>query len=183
MTGKVYKRQITPIERYLARSPYSIVAVVTRIKGNVTQSLLANAVSKVQQRHPNLRVRIEEDAEHRPWFTSEGVQDIPIEVVPRASKDQWIQVYHEACRVPFEFDKRPAIRFILVQSAAESELILFCHHIICDGLSLAYLARDLMVHIGDPTRDVEVLPDPVLGPFRRPVRPRAQPRVPPVGSA
>ena len=123
--------------------------------------MLANAVSKVQQRHPNLRVRIEEDAEHRPWFTSEGVGEIPIEVVPRTSADQWIQVYHEACRVPFEFDTQPAIRFILVQSAAESELIIFCHHIICDGLSLAYLARDLMVHLGDPTREVEVLPDPV----------------------
>ena len=80
--------------------------------------------------------------------------------MPRTSGDQWIEVYHQACRVPFEFDKRPAIRFILVQSAAESELLIFCHHIICDGLSLAYLARDLMVHLGDPTRDVEVLPDP-----------------------
>ena len=133
---------------------------MARIKGEVSERLLASAVSKVRQRHPNLRVRIEEDDQHRPWFTSEGAGDIPIEVVPRVSGDQWIEVYHQACRVPFEFDKRPAIRFILVQSAAESELLIFCHHIICDGLSLAYLARDLMVHLGEPTRDVEVLPDP-----------------------
>jgi len=161
MTSQTYKRLVTPMERYLARSPYAIVAVVARIKGEITEDLLANAVSKVQQRHPNLRVRIEEDADHRPWFTSEGAQEIPIQVVPRESADQWIQVYHEACRVPFDFDQRPAIRFILVQSAAASELMIFCHHIICDGLSLAYLARDLMVHLGDPTRDVEVLPNPV----------------------
>jgi len=63
--------------------------------------------------------------------------------------------------MPFEFDVRPPIRFILVQSPTISELIILCHHIICDGLSLAYLARDLMVHLGDPTRQVEVLPDPV----------------------
>jgi NRPS condensation-like uncharacterized protein len=149
------------MERYLAHSPYSIVAMVARIKGEVSESMLALAVSKVQQRHPNLRVRIEEDDEHQPWLTSEGVGEIPIEVVPRTSADRWIQVYHEACRVPFAFDRQPAIRFYLVQSAAESELIIFCHHIICDGLSLAYLARDLMVHLGDPTREVEVLPDPV----------------------
>ena len=62
--------------------------------------------------------------------------------------------------MPFEFDKRPAIRFILIQSPLISELIIFCHHIICDGMSFAYLARDLMVHLGDPTRAVEVLPDP-----------------------
>ena len=35
------------------------------------------------------------------------------------------------------------------------------HHIICDGLSLAYLARDLMQYLGDPEREVEVLPPPV----------------------
>ncbi len=64
-------------------------------------------------------------------------------------------------QIPFEFDARPAIRFILVQSPTISELVILCHHIICDGLSLAYLARDLMVHLGDPTREVEVLPDPV----------------------
>lgn len=70
-------------------------------------------------------------------------------------------MFHEACRVPSEFDARPAIRFILVQSPIECELIILCHHIICDGLSLAYLARDVMVHLGDPTRKVERLPDPV----------------------
>jgi NRPS condensation-like uncharacterized protein len=161
MTSKAYKRPVTPVERYLARSPYSIVAMVARIKGNVTREMLAHAVARVQQRHPNLRVRIEDDAQHRPWFTSEGAGEIPIQVVSRTSADGWMQVYHEACRVPFEFDQRPAIRFYLVQSAAESELLIFCHHIICDGLSLAYLARDLMVHLGDPAREVEVLPDPV----------------------
>ena len=63
-------------------------------------------------------------------------------------------------RIPFEFDSRPAIRFILVQSPQVSELIILCHHIICDGISLAYLARDMMVHLGDPSRAVEVLPTP-----------------------
>ena len=40
-------------------------------------------------------------------------------------------------------------------------LIIFCHHILCDGLSLAYLAQDLMVHLSDPDREVDLLPNPV----------------------
>jgi len=123
--------------------------------------MLVNAVSQVRYRHPNLRVRIVEDQDHVPWFTSEGVEGIPVDVVPRESGDDWIKVHQEASQVPFEFDARPPIRFILVQSPTISELIILSHHIICDGLSLAYLARDLMVHLGDPTRQVEVLPDPV----------------------
>jgi NRPS condensation-like uncharacterized protein len=158
---KEYHRRLTSLERIFRWSPYSIVTMVARITGHVSQSMLANAVSRVQRRHPNLRVRIREDDDHVPWFTSEGVGEIPVEVVPRKSDDHWLQVHEGASQVPFDFDARPAIRFILVQSPSVSELIILCHHIICDGMSLAYLARDLMIHLGEPAREVDVLPDPV----------------------
>jgi NRPS condensation-like uncharacterized protein len=158
---KKYERKLTHVERMFFRLPYAIVTVVARIKGHVSEGTLTNAVSQVQQRHPNLRVRIRVDDNHDPWFTSQGAKEIAVEIVDRESDDHWIEVYHEACRVPFEFEERPAIRFILVQSPNVSELVIFCHHTICDGMSLAYLARDLMVHLGDPTRQVDVLPDPV----------------------
>ena len=161
LKAKKYERKITPIERLFTRSPYSIVTMVARIKGNISESMLRDAVSKVQQRHPNLRVRIIEDDDRDPWFTSEGAKEIPVEIVPRESDDHWIKVVQESCQIPFEFDAQPAIRFVLLQSPNISELIILCHHIICDGLSLAYLARDLMVHLGEPTREVEVLPDPL----------------------
>ncbi|MHA2165200.1 MAG: condensation domain-containing protein, partial [Candidatus Hodarchaeales archaeon] len=156
-----YERRITPLERIFAWSPYAIVTVVARIKGNISETMLKNAVSKVQQRHQNLRVRIHEDENHTLWFTSDGVKEIPIEIVARESDQQWMGVYHETCKIPFEFEKRPAIRFILVQSSEKSELLILSHHIICDGMSLTYIAKDLMVHLGDPDREVEVLPNPV----------------------
>ena len=114
----------------------------------------------MQQRHFNLRVRIREDDDHQLWFTTEGVQEIPVEVVDRESDRHWIEVCREAAQIPFEFETRPAIRFILVHSPAVSELVILCHHILCDGLSLAYLARDLMTCLGEPDRALEALPDP-----------------------
>lgn len=146
----MYERKVTSLERFFSLSPYSIVTVVARIKGNITETMLTEAVHKAQQRHTNLRVRIKEDDERNPWFTSEDVKEIPIIIVPRESGDLWIQVQTEESKKPFEFDERPAIRFILVHSPDVSELIILCHHIICDGLSLAYLARDLMAYLGDP---------------------------------
>jgi NRPS condensation-like uncharacterized protein len=134
--------------------------MVARIKGTVSETTLRDAVTQVQRRHALLRVRIEEDNDNQPWFTSEGTQEIPIEVIPRESDDDWLQVHQRASEVPFEFGERPAIRFILVQSPAQSDLIILCHHIICDGLSLAYLARDVMVHLGDPGLEAQVLPAP-----------------------
>lgn len=155
-----FERKVTAPERFFSRSPFSIVTMIARIKGNVTGEMLNNAVGKVQQRHALLRVCIKEDEDHTQWFSSEGVQAIPVEIVPRNSEHDWIKIHAEALKVPYEFERRPAIRFILVQSPDVSELIILCHHIICDGMSLAYLARDLMVHLGDPALEVEVPPAP-----------------------
>ncbi|MFX0122989.1 MAG: condensation domain-containing protein [Candidatus Hodarchaeota archaeon] len=155
------KRKVSPLERMFTRSPYAIVTMVARIKGNISENMLKDAVVKLQQRHQNLRIRIKDDEDHIPWFTSEGVKEIPIEIITRESDEHWKAVFHEVCKVPFDFEERPPIRFILVQSTQISELIILCHHIICDGMSLAYLTRDLMVHLGDPSQEVEELPAPV----------------------
>lgn len=158
--AEIYERKVTAVERFFTRSPFSIVTMVARIKGHVSEEMLRQAVDKAQQRHALLRVRIQDDWEHWQRFTSEGVEEIPIEIVPRRSADDWIKIHAEASRNPYEFESRPAIRFILIQSADASELIILCHHIICDGMSLAYLARDLMQYLGDPALEVEPLPAP-----------------------
>ena len=155
------KRKISPVERIFAHSPFAIVTIVARIKGNVSETMLRDAVQKVQNRHENLRVRIQENEDHVPFFTSEGVKEIPIQVISRESEKQWINECHKACVIPFEFDKRPAIRFILLQSATESEIIILCHHIICDGLSLAYLSKDIMACLGEANYEIEILPKAV----------------------
>jgi NRPS condensation-like uncharacterized protein len=157
---KKYERKATPIERFFTRSPFSIVTMVARIKGNIDEEMLKNAIAKVQVRHALLRVRIVDNHDYAQWFTSEGIGDIPIVIVPRKSDDDWIKIHAEASKIPYEFDTRPAIRFILIHSPDVSELIILCHHVICDGMSLAYLARDLMAHLGDPMREVDTLPTP-----------------------
>lgn len=159
--NEAYERELTPIERLFTRSPFAIVTMAARIRGLVTESMVRDAVAKVRQRHPNLRARIVEDEDGTPWLTSEGAGEIPVVTVYRESADHWIQVVQESSQIPFKFAARPPVRLVLVQSAGTSELVILCHHILCDGLSLAYLARDLLVHLGDPAREAELLPDPV----------------------
>jgi NRPS condensation-like uncharacterized protein len=158
-----YERKVSGAERFFSHAPFSTVTMVARIKGKVTEEMLQNAVQKVQQRHALLRVRIRDEQNGELWFTSDGVQEIPIEIVPRETENDWIKIHAEGSKNPYEFETRPAIRFILVQSEEVSELIILCHHIICDGMSLAYLARDLMVHLGDPAVEAQVMaaPEPI----------------------
>jgi len=155
-----YERKVTGAERFFSHAPFSSVTMVARIKGNVTAEMLRTAVEKVQERHALLRVRIRDEQNGELWFTSDGVQAIPIKVVPRETENDWIKIHAEGSKTPYDFETRPAIRFILVQSPAVSELIILCHHMICDGMSLAYLARDLMVHLGNPAAEAQMMPAP-----------------------
>ncbi len=157
----IYERRLTAAERWLLWSPYAIVSMVARIKGVINSYDLREVITKVHQRHTLLRVRLRVDENHVPWFTSENVQEIPVEVLPRKSEKDWIEVINNSSKIPFNFEKHSPIRFVLVYSPAISELIIMCHHIICDGLSLAYLARDMLEYMGDPTRSVEILPYPM----------------------
>jgi NRPS condensation-like uncharacterized protein len=155
-----YTRELTAPERFFLRSPHAIVTLVARIKGAVSSEMLTEAVGKLQQRHTLLRTRIQSDGHQEQRFTTEGCGDIPIQIVPRSSSEDWIEIHAAAVREAFDFNNRPPIRFILVQSSEESDLIIVCHHVICDGMSLAYLTRDMMTFLGEPAREVEVLPAP-----------------------
>jgi len=160
---QTFERKVTGAERFFSHAPFATVTMVARIKGQVTEEMLKTAVEKVQKLHALLRVRVKDSQDGDIWFTSQGVQEIPIEVVPRKTENDWIAVHAEGCKVPYDFENRPAIRFILVQSESVSELIILCHHMICDGMSLAYLARDLMVYLGDTEAEAQVMaaPEPI----------------------
>jgi NRPS condensation-like uncharacterized protein len=156
----IYRRRISPLESFFLHSPYAIVTMTARIKGNVSLDMLRKSVLKLQGRHTNLRLKLEFDDKGDPWLTSQDVQDIPVEVIPRDNDQSWMEVIRQQSLIPFDFQTRPAIRFLLVHTPQQSELVIFCHHMICDGLSLAYLARDLMAILGDPSIQLEILEDP-----------------------
>jgi len=44
-------RKVTGAERFFSHAPFSTVTLVARIKGQVTEAMLVQAVAKVQQRH------------------------------------------------------------------------------------------------------------------------------------
>ena len=96
-----YERKVTGAERFFSHSPFSTVTMVARITGQVSAEMLQQAVMKLQQQHVLLQVRIKYDQHEEPWFTTEGVQEIPIEVVPRHSKDDCIKIHAEASKIPY----------------------------------------------------------------------------------
>lgn len=147
---KSYDRSVTPVESIFSLSPFSVVAMVFRIKGDVSKEHLEKALEFIRIKHPFINSVIQIDSRGEKVFAPAPSDEIDMEVIKRNSNDHWKEVYHNQCVLPFEFDKRPCIRFTLLRSKGLSELMIFSHHIICDGLSLAYLGRDLLAYMGNP---------------------------------
>jgi NRPS condensation-like uncharacterized protein len=159
---EIFTQKLTGRQRLFLRSPAYSVAMVARIQGNISLEALKQAIHCVQRRHMMLQVRVVTSENGDPLFTADEFAAIPVRQMTRASSTHWQQVCLNEYQVPFEMDKGPLIRFILLYSPDVSDLVVFCQHSICDGMSLAYLLYDMLEHLKDPDRRVEPLPAPLV---------------------
>ena len=157
-----YKRKLQANERRHFRGPNSTIPIIVRIKGNINKINLKHAIKEIQKRHILLNVKIEVDNNNSAWFTTRDVDEIPIKIIERTSDKQWISICEVENKIPFDYLHKPPIRIILLHSNKKSDLILFCHHMFSDGMSIAYLARDLMQILGNPEKKLKQLPPPPL---------------------
>ncbi|MBD3228027.1 MAG: hypothetical protein GF329_07540 [Candidatus Lokiarchaeota archaeon] len=150
-------------ERVFLRGPSYLVSMLARIKGEITRKQIEKSVLKVQKRHPLLNVKIEFDSDQNAWFKSRKTQDSIIKTIIRSGSSQWIESIKEENKNPFKFNRGPLIRFILLTSSKISDLIIYSHHSICDGLSLIHLIKDILIYIVNTDLKVEkIAPGPLL---------------------
>ncbi len=151
--SKPYKRIITGQERRFLFAPTAHISLVLRLKGQVSEEALERAVEKMLITYPQFGVRVEWDEAGVHDATTEGAAKVPVNVYPRMSDTCWMDVLNQEHAVLLRPSKGPLTRFILVKGDDISELIVFCHHTICDGRSLEFALREVLLHLNDPNRD------------------------------
>jgi len=151
------RRKLNQRERTHSKVPNSNISMVATILGNVSSDELKRVIKKLQQRHPILNAYLHHEGKEL-YLIANSNLEIPLTVINRTSDKQWREEIIQHHKIPFEMEKGPLIRFLLVHSVEISDLIIFCQHTICDGMSLAYLARDIMIFLGNPSKKVELLP-------------------------
>lgn len=156
-TYQIYKKKLNQRERTHAKVPQSNISLIATIIGNVSHEKLRKVIQKMQLRHPILNSHLESKSRDV-FLLADAEIEIPVKIISREREEQWKEIILEEHKIPFEMTKGPLIRFILLFSAEISDLIIFCQHTICDGMSLAYLARDILNYLGNPYKEVEILP-------------------------
>lgn len=149
-------------ERVLLMLPFNVV-FVGRVQGTVDPSEVATALERLRSRHPLLAVRVQIEAHGTGMFISQDVPPIQVHVEPRESDDQWLAHVTDELRTSFPMETGPLVRVTLIHSERACDIILCGHHVICDGMSLGYLLRDLLGCLTEPKTKLtgSVVPPPI----------------------
>ena len=154
-------RRLTAIERTFwinGKATSMNFALAVHVQGDLTLAQLEAALRAVRKRHPLLTVAIRPDQDGWPWYVSEGVPEIPVRVVEGTDPDVWRQETEDELARSIDWETGPLARFVWVRGNGRSVLIAVAHHVASDGLSVAYLIRDVMTQLGGAAADVEPLP-------------------------
>ncbi len=135
-----------------ADDPY-VIGMAADIYGSLDVDLLRDCAAKMLIRHPNLRAS----------FFSRGIAR-PVQIVPSRVELPWREIAAaeqdiealeaDERRRPFDLERLPAIRFLLIELPdARWRLVITAHHIVIDGWSLPVFVTEMMILYragGDP---------------------------------
>jgi NRPS condensation-like uncharacterized protein len=172
----IMKRKLTLIEGTMyagGKTPVNVVAGI-KIKGIIYEKNLLIATTKIQERHPLLKVNVLEDEKTGiPYFVKQNpIQNIPIHVLERITDDDWKKESITQCLIPFEVKNTPLVRLVWLKSSVISELIFVAHHCICDGMSILNLIDETLLLLDNPCAEIgtyssfssisEFIPKPII---------------------
>jgi mycobactin peptide synthetase MbtF len=127
-----------------AGDPY-VIGMAADIFGSLDVALLRDCAAKMLIRHPNLRAS----------FFSRGIAR-PVQIVPSRVDLPWREVAATEAeieaielderRTPFDLERLPALRFLLIALPdARWRLVITAHHIVIDGWSLPVFVAEMMI--------------------------------------
>ncbi|OBG61749.1 non-ribosomal peptide synthetase [Mycobacterium sp. E735] len=126
-----------------ADDPY-VIGMAADISGALDVALLRDCATKMLRRHPNLRASFFSRGIAHPVQIVPSRVDLPWRTVAAAPEDVQALETGERRR-PFDLERGPAIRFLLIElPCSRWRLVLTAHHIVIDGWSMPVFVNEMM---------------------------------------
>jgi mycobactin peptide synthetase MbtF len=128
-----------------AREDPYVIAMAADVTGTLDVALLRECAAAMLVRHPNLRVSFFRGDLPRPVQVVPTLVELPWQQV-RARDDADAAALEDAQRRrPFDLERGPAIRFLLIELPGPRwRLVIVAHHIVIDGWSLPLFVGELV---------------------------------------
>lgn len=118
------------------------IPIILKIQGKIDLDKMQTAVNKLGERHEPLRTHFKNKDEKYLQVIEEKIE-IPLVVTKENSVDS--KMILEKYMKPFQLDKAPLMRTVLIQETEDlSYLFLDIHHIVSDGATVPVILEDLM---------------------------------------
>jgi len=161
-----FLRPLGPGEQYFWLSDQNSAkhfVIAAEILGDAPVEAWIAAVAAVQRRHPLLRVSIEYGPDGLPGFGEHAQMPIPVRVVPETGSAAWNVEMARELATPIPLSGAPLVRITLLRKKAGSVLLLSMHHSIADGLSSAFIIRDILESLSGKLMQRLILTEPQEG--------------------
>ncbi|KSV63471.1 hypothetical protein N185_36105 [Sinorhizobium sp. GW3] len=149
--GANYLRPLGAVERYFwlsdQNSPKHFCMTV-QISGETKVERWREALEQVRARHPLLRAMIARHGQGAPTFYELPGCSIPMRVVEAKPPHDWHAAVAEELTLAFPPSEAPLARTVLFHSRDSSTLVFTAHHAIADGMSIAFVMRDILTVVG-----------------------------------
>ncbi len=155
-----FKMKVGGVQHFFRGAGF-VIKILATIDGKVDPERVRQAFPKLKKRHPLLGSRMILDQEGQAWLVTERVPDFELQVYEKRGDLDWLERVSEQDLIPFRMNVGPLARFMLLTSETSSDLVLYMHHVMSDGLSGLYVMEDLLSLVGEPEKELPPLPPPV----------------------
>jgi hypothetical protein len=133
-------------------------ALTVRVRGAFTPDQFQQALDKVRLKYPSSAMRVTKESDGNAYLISDVNLKFPVRIIERKHSESWVEEASTELGQIFDLLNQPPLRLVWLRSDNVSEIVFVCSHALADGLSAAYLARDLLIFMSDPQADVEPIP-------------------------
>ncbi|TCL73022.1 condensation domain-containing protein [Rhizobium sp. BK251] len=123
-------------------------AMTLQVSGETTIDCWREAMDAVRVRHPLLRAMIARDILGVPTYYELSAQPLPLRVITAEAPHDWEAAVSEELMNPFPIAGVPLARATLFHSRNFCTLVFTAHHAVADGMSVAFVLRDLLTVLG-----------------------------------
>jgi hypothetical protein len=132
------RRKLSHIEHIVEGN----VVFLVRVAGLIDADRLRSALSRVQRKHPALRVLLREEPDGL-YYEADSAPEIPLRIVPRVAENDYRRECQTQLSAEFSCDQ-PLFRVVWLRSEWESDLLFVTSHRICDGMSVLTIIREVL---------------------------------------
>ena len=118
------------------------IVYLVSLEGSFDADRLRLALSRVQRKHPALRMLIREEPDGL-YYETDIAPEVPLRIVPRVREHDSRRECRTELVTAFAYDK-PQLRAVWLRGERENDLLLTTSHRICDGMSMLTIVREVL---------------------------------------